>query len=204
MAQRQSGRNRKGTKSSGASFGHFASSARHRIGQICRRAECCAPQLLDHTDGRRRMFVMRATGHRSGAHPEALAESTAGQWCRGGHDEAGQVGKQPKDDSSQEDHATIVPRLAEGPATESVRPGSNICGAQLSRSGNPESCLTRDPHPVQDGVTMSVLATLPSTSTAANMMCWFSPTVYSASTICEPGSGTTKMGTAVEPCSWAK
>jgi len=166
--------------------------------------DLCSAITRSRRRGRRQVFVMQAARQQLGAHPEALAESTAGQWCRGGHDEAGQVGKQPKDDSSQEDHATIVPRLAEGPATESVRPGSNICGAQLSRSGNPESCLTRDPHPVQDGVTMSVLATLPSTSTAANMMCWFSPTVYSASTICEPGSGTTKMGTAVEPCSWAK
>jgi hypothetical protein len=39
------------------------------------------------------MFVMQATQHRSGAHPEALADPTAGEWCRGGHNEAGQVGK---------------------------------------------------------------------------------------------------------------
>jgi hypothetical protein len=39
------------------------------------------------------MFVTQATRHRPGAHPEALAEPTAGQWCRGRHDEAGQVGK---------------------------------------------------------------------------------------------------------------
>ena len=38
-------------------------------------------------------FVMRATRHRSGAHPEGLADPTAVEWCRGGHDEAGQVGK---------------------------------------------------------------------------------------------------------------
>jgi hypothetical protein len=28
------------------------------------------------------------------------------------------------------DHATIMPQLGEGPATESVRPRSNTCGAQ--------------------------------------------------------------------------
>jgi hypothetical protein len=61
--------------------------------------------------------MMQATRHRSGAHPEGLADSTAGQWCRGGHNEAGQVGKQPKDDSSQHDHATIMQQLAESPAT---------------------------------------------------------------------------------------
>jgi hypothetical protein len=36
---------------------------------------------------------MRATRHRSGAHPEALADPTAGKWRRGRHDEAGRVGK---------------------------------------------------------------------------------------------------------------
>jgi len=60
----------------------------------------------------------------------ALADSTAGQCCRGRHDEAGQVDKQPKDDSSQRDHATIMPRVGEGPETGSVRPESDICGAQ--------------------------------------------------------------------------
>jgi hypothetical protein len=35
-----------------------------------------------------------------------------------------------KDDSSRHDHATVMPRLGEGPVTGSVRPGSNICGAQ--------------------------------------------------------------------------
>ena len=44
--------------------------------------------------------------------------------------EAGQVGKQLNDDSSQHDHATIMPQAGEGPATRSVRPGLNIFGAQ--------------------------------------------------------------------------
>jgi hypothetical protein len=39
------------------------------------------------------MFVMRATRHRSGAHPEGLTDPTADQWLRGGRDEAGRVGK---------------------------------------------------------------------------------------------------------------
>ena len=46
------------------------------------------------------------------------------------HHEAGQVGKQPQDDSSQHDHAATMPRIADGPATESVHLGSNIRGAQ--------------------------------------------------------------------------
>jgi transposase InsO family protein len=47
------------------------------------------------------------------------------------HNKAGQVRKEPNDDSSQGGHATMMPPLDEGPATGSVRPGSNICGAQL-------------------------------------------------------------------------
>jgi len=39
------------------------------------------------------MFVMQATQHRSGAHPEALADPTAGSWWRGRPDEVGRVGK---------------------------------------------------------------------------------------------------------------
>jgi hypothetical protein len=35
---------------------------------------------------------MQAIQHRSGARPEGLTDSTAGEWCRGGRDEAGQVG----------------------------------------------------------------------------------------------------------------
>jgi hypothetical protein len=35
---------------------------------------------------------MQAAQQRSGAHTEALADSTAGEWCRGGHNEADQVG----------------------------------------------------------------------------------------------------------------
>jgi len=55
--------------------------------------QACAPQLLDHTDGRPQIFVMRATQRRSDAHAETLADSIAGKLCRGGHDEAGRVGK---------------------------------------------------------------------------------------------------------------
>jgi toxin HigB-1 len=51
-------------------------------------------------------------------------------WCEQQHSEAGQVGKQLSDDSSQRDHATIMPQLGKGPATRSIRLGSNICGAQ--------------------------------------------------------------------------
>jgi hypothetical protein len=39
------------------------------------------------------MFVTQATLHRSDAHTEALADSTAGWWCRGRLDEPGRVGK---------------------------------------------------------------------------------------------------------------
>jgi hypothetical protein len=39
------------------------------------------------------MFVMQATQHRSGVHPEALADPMAHEWCPGGHNEAGQVGE---------------------------------------------------------------------------------------------------------------
>jgi len=39
------------------------------------------------------MFVMQATLRRSDAHAEMLADSIAGKLCRGGHDEAGRVGK---------------------------------------------------------------------------------------------------------------
>jgi hypothetical protein len=39
------------------------------------------------------MFVMQATRHRPGGHPEALADPMVGEWCRGRHDEAGQVGE---------------------------------------------------------------------------------------------------------------
>ena len=47
----------------------------------------------DHTDGRPQSFVMQAARHRSGAHPEGLAKSMTTRWCRGGHDEAGQIGE---------------------------------------------------------------------------------------------------------------
>ena len=104
--------------------------------------DLCSAIARSRRRGRRQVFVMQAARQQLGAHPEALAESTAGQWCRGGHDEAGQVGKQPKDDSSQEDHATIVPRLAEGPATESVRPGSNFCGAHPTSSRSVGASVT--------------------------------------------------------------
>jgi hypothetical protein len=65
---------------------------------------------------------MHAAQHRSGVHPEALADPMAVERCRRPHNEAGQVGKKPKGDSSQRDHATIVPQLGDGPATASVRP----------------------------------------------------------------------------------
>jgi transposase-like protein len=81
---------------------------------------------------RQQIFVMQAAQHRSGAHREALADPMADRWCRGRHEEAGRVGESPKDDSSRRDHATIKPRLGEGPANGSVRPGSNIFGAQAS------------------------------------------------------------------------
>jgi hypothetical protein len=55
------------------------------------------------------------------------------KWRRGRHNEAGLVGEQPNDVSSQHDHATIMPQVGEDPATGSVRPGSNICGAQGGR-----------------------------------------------------------------------
>jgi len=38
------------------------------------------------------MFVMQATQHRFDAHPEGLADSTAGEWCRGRRNEDGRVG----------------------------------------------------------------------------------------------------------------
>jgi len=66
--------------------------------------------------------MIQAAQHRSGAHPEALADPMAGQWCRGRHVEADQVGKYPRDDPSQHDHDMIVPQIGEGPATGSVRP----------------------------------------------------------------------------------
>ena len=49
------------------------------------------------------------------------------------HDEASPVGKYPKYDSSQRDHATIMPQVGEGPATGCVLPGSNFCGAQPTK-----------------------------------------------------------------------
>jgi hypothetical protein len=39
------------------------------------------------------MFVMQATRHGSGARREGLADSMAGLWRRGRHDEAGRVDK---------------------------------------------------------------------------------------------------------------
>jgi hypothetical protein len=40
-----------------------------------------------------------------------------------------------KKEVAGDDHATIMPQLSEGPATESVRLGSNICGAQVEEWG---------------------------------------------------------------------
>jgi hypothetical protein len=39
------------------------------------------------------MLVMKTTRHRSGAHPEGLADLTVFKWSRGRHDEADQVGE---------------------------------------------------------------------------------------------------------------
>jgi len=36
---------------------------------------------------------MQAAQQRPGAHTKALADATAGQWYRGRHDEAGQIGE---------------------------------------------------------------------------------------------------------------
>jgi hypothetical protein len=60
-----------------------------------------------------------------------LTDSMPGWLCRGWDDETGQLGKYPQDHPSQRDQATIMPRLVKGPATGSIRPGSNICGAQV-------------------------------------------------------------------------
>jgi len=43
--------------------------------------------------GHQQILVRRATRQRSDAHAEALADPMAGQWCRGGSNEAGQIGK---------------------------------------------------------------------------------------------------------------
>ena len=96
-----------------------------------KRQWLCSAITRSRQRGRRQIFVMRAARHRSDAHPEGLADPTAGQWCRGGHKETGGVGKWPNDGSRRHDHATITPQLGEGPAKVSVRPGSNICGAHL-------------------------------------------------------------------------
>ena len=62
------------------------------------------------------------------------------------HNQAGQVGRFLKADSNQHDHATIMPRLGDGPATGSVRFGTDSCGAQ--RLG--ESPATRSVRPVSN------------------------------------------------------
>jgi len=73
-------------------------------------------------------FLMQATQHPSGAHPEGLSDPTASEWSRGRHDEAGQVGKQPKDDASRRGHRTVRQRSRDGVSSSRI----NICGAQES------------------------------------------------------------------------
>ena len=95
----------------------------------------CSAITRSHRRRRPKMFVIRATLHRSDANPEGLADSTAGEWCRGGRNEAGLV--------RQLTEGRFEParsRLGDGPATGSVRPGSNICGAP----GAPEGRTSRE------------------------------------------------------------
>jgi hypothetical protein len=51
----------------------------------------CPAKIRSRPRGRQPIFVMQTAQHRSGAHAEALADPMAGEWCRGGHDEAGRV-----------------------------------------------------------------------------------------------------------------
>jgi hypothetical protein len=97
---------------------------------------------------------MQANRHRSDAHPEALADPMAGERCRGGHDEAGQVGKQLNDDSSRRDHATIMPQVGERPrdGVGSSRM-HNICGSLRLAAALPGLVQTPDRRPTQKGQT---------------------------------------------------
>ena len=52
----------------------------------------CSANIRSRRCARPQVFVMRATRHRTGAHPEGLADSMAGQCRRGRPDEACQVG----------------------------------------------------------------------------------------------------------------
>jgi len=45
----------------------------------------CSAITRSRRRGRRHTFVMQATQHRPGVHPESLADSMVGQWCRGEH-----------------------------------------------------------------------------------------------------------------------
>jgi len=44
---------------------------------------------ITRSRGHQHIFMMRATQHQTGVHPEALADPVAREWCRGGHNEAG-------------------------------------------------------------------------------------------------------------------
>lgn len=107
-----------------------ASSRTFPISRSALISAAACPAITRCRGGRRQIFVMQATRHLSGAHTEGFANWMVGNWCRGRHDEAGQVGKLPKDDSSQHDHVMIMPQLADDPATASVLARSNVCGAQ--------------------------------------------------------------------------
>jgi len=56
------------------------------------REDLCSAFIRSRQRGRQLILVMQATQHRSGVHPEALSDPMAGEWCRGRHDEIGQVG----------------------------------------------------------------------------------------------------------------
>lgn len=79
---------------------------------------------------------MQTAQHRSATHREALADPMAGGWCADGtilcsvpadqclgpnHHQGIAPIEQPTDDSSQRDHAAIMPQLGDGPATGSAR-----------------------------------------------------------------------------------
>jgi hypothetical protein len=65
------------------------------VTQSARAMQSCAYlcSAITRSRGRRRRFVMQATRHRSGAHPDGLADPTTGWWRRGGHNESGKVGE---------------------------------------------------------------------------------------------------------------
>ena len=74
------------------SIGNAVRNRRSVITRVAFRPLCSAI-TRSRRRGRRQMFVMRANRQRPGAHPESLADPMEGKWCRGGHDESGQVGE---------------------------------------------------------------------------------------------------------------